>query len=44
MKLYTKAGTLYKGKKHKMSDGTYHTGAKHTASSKKLYKKKPKKK
>lgn len=44
MKLYTKSGRLYKGKKHKMPNGEYHTGAKHTAKSQKLYKKKPKKK
>jgi len=42
MPYYTKAGKLYKGKYHKMKDGTIHTGAKHTKNSKKLYKRKPK--
>jgi len=42
MPYYTKAGKLYKGKYHKMKDGTIHTGAKHTKKSKKLYKRKPK--
>jgi hypothetical protein len=42
MPYYTKAGKLYKGKYHKMKDGSIHTGAKHTKNSKKLYKRKPK--
>jgi hypothetical protein len=42
MAYYTALGKTYKGKTHKMSDGTVHSGAKHTASSKKLYKRKPK--
>jgi len=42
MKLYTKAGKLYKGSYHKMKDGSYHTGKSHTAKSKKLFKKKMK--
>jgi hypothetical protein len=44
MTLYTKSGSAYKGKTHKMKDGSIHTGAKHTARSQKLYKRKPKKK
>ena len=44
MKLYTKSGKLYTGKKHRMPNGQYHTGAKHTSKSQKLYKKKPRKK
>ena len=42
MVYYTASGKIYKGKTHKMSDGTVHSGAKHTASSKKLYKRQPK--
>ena len=41
---YTKAGKLYKGKTHKMSDGSLHTGATHTKNSQVLSHKKPKKK
>ena len=41
---YTKAGKLFTGKTHKMSDGSFHTGAKHTKNSKLLTHKKPKKK
>lgn len=41
---YTKAGKLYTGKTHKMSDGSFHTGAKHTKNSQVLTHKKPKKK
>ena len=42
MPYYLKSGKLYKGKYHKMKNGTIHTGAKHTKNSKKLYKRKPK--
>ena len=34
---YTKSGTLFKGKTHKMADGSLHTGSAHTKSSKKLF-------
>jgi hypothetical protein len=42
VKHYLKSGKEYKGPTHKM-DGQVHTGAKHTASSKVLVHKKPKK-
>lgn len=42
MKVYTKDGKEFKGAHHKMSNGTIHSGKKHTANSKRLYKKKPK--
>lgn len=35
-KHFTPDGSEYKGKTHKMKDGTLHTGAKHTQSSQKL--------
>jgi len=41
---YTKDGKLFKGKTHKMPNGSLHTGAKHTKNSKVLTHKKPKKK
>tara|TARA_R100001510_G_scaffold41591_1_gene37967 strand:- start:498 stop:698 length:201 start_codon:yes stop_codon:yes gene_type:complete len=34
---FTKDGSLFKGKMHKMKDGTVHTGASHTSSSKELF-------
>lgn len=37
---YFLKGKKYAGPKHKMPDGKYHTGAKHTASSKPLTAKK----
>ena len=43
-KHYLANGKLHKGKFHKMPDGTIHTGATHTASSKRLTHTKPKKK
>ena len=40
---YLPSGKEFKGKTHKMKDGTLHSGATHTKSSKKLTHKKPKK-
>ena len=40
-KHYLPNGKEYKGATHKMKDGSLHTGAKHTASSKKLTHTKP---
>ena len=37
VKHYTKSGMLFTGKTHKMADGTLHTGAKHSSSSKPLF-------
>jgi len=37
IKLYKRNGTLYKGKMHRMENGSVHTGAKHTSKSVKLY-------
>tara|TARA_R100001443_G_scaffold108702_2_gene119498 strand:+ start:4360 stop:4548 length:189 start_codon:yes stop_codon:yes gene_type:complete len=34
---YTKQGKLHRGGTHKMPNGDTHTGAKHTANSKKLF-------
>ena len=42
MPYYLKSGKLYRGKYHKMKDGTIHTVSKHTKNSKRLYKRKPK--
>tara|TARA_R100001440_G_scaffold72338_2_gene96042 strand:+ start:1149 stop:1307 length:159 start_codon:yes stop_codon:yes gene_type:complete len=39
---YLPSGKEYTGPTHKMKDGTLHTGAKHTKSSKVLSHKKPK--
>jgi len=36
-KHFKKSGLIFKGKTHKMSDGTLHTGATHTSSSEKLF-------
>ena len=38
MIVYTKAGKVFKGAHHKMSNGQIHTGKKHTKNSKRLYK------
>ena len=43
-KHYLPNGKEYKGPTHKMKDGSLHTGVKHTASSKVLSHKKPKRK
>ena len=40
VKHYTKNGDVWEGKSHKMDDGTLHTGATHTKSSKELVHKK----
>jgi len=40
VKHYTKDGDVWEGKSHKMDDGTLHTGANHTKSSKNLVHKK----
>ena len=37
VKHYMKNGTEWRGKPHKMPNGQVHTGATHTASSKRLY-------
>ena len=42
-KLYTASGKEFKGSHHEMSNGTIHSGKKHTKGSKRLYKRKPKK-
>ena len=42
MIVYTKAGKEFKGAHHKMSNGTVHSGKKHTKNSKRLYKTKRK--
>ena len=34
---FLKDGSRFKGKTHKMSDGTVHTGVKHSSTSKKLF-------
>jgi len=36
-KHFLRSGKEYTGPTHKMKDGTLHTGAKHTSSSRKLY-------
>lgn len=41
---YTKNGKIYRGKTHKMPNGSTHTGAKHTKNSRILTTKKPKRK
>lgn len=37
--MFFRDGTKYTGKTHKMPDGSVHSGASHTAASKKLFKK-----
>ncbi len=37
VKHFLRNGKEYTGPTHKMKDGTLHTGAKHTSSSRKLY-------
>lgn len=39
-KHFLRSGKEYTGPSHRMKDGTLHTGAKHTSSSRKLYHKK----
>ena len=37
MKHYFRDGTEHKGGTHKMPDGSFHSGARHTSNSKKLF-------